>query len=254
MGTLPLACVCPITMTESFIPAEKLKQQYFCLGHFYRLVLENAREFPCRSVLEILKTDKFAGFREKIADSHSDALVIMMNPGSSHPLSPTHEDRGVAAGAIRTMELAQPLVPTVPDTTQYQVMRLMTIQNWDHVRVVNLSDLRNPNSVDFLQTASRVKEIPGGSVHSIFSIERQKEWGLRLSMNRGPVIAGWGQSPRLVELAERCIQSMGRRKLFGVQAPGHPLRFAHPSPRNHAFKLRWLTDINNQLSMNSSNR
>jgi len=240
-------------MTESFIPAEKLKQQYFCLGHFYRLVLENGLEFPCRSVLEILKTDKFAGFRKKIADSHSDALVIMMNPGSSRPLSPAHEDRGVAAGAIRTMELTQPLVPTVPDTTQYQVMRLMIVQNWNHVRVVNLSDLRNPNSVNFLETESHLKKIPGGSVHSIFSIERQKEWGLRLSMNRGPVIAGWGQSPRLVELAERCIQSMGRRRLFGVQAPGYPLRFAHPSPRNHAFKLQWLTDINSLLSEKHSN-
>lgn len=241
-------------MTESFIPAEKLKQQYFCLGHFYRLVLENGRKFPCRSVLEILKTEKFSTqLKEKISDSYSDALIIMMNPGSSRPLSPAHEECRVAAAAIRTIELAQPLVPTVPDTTQYQVMRLMIVQNWDHVRIVNLSDLRNPNSVNFLQTASRVKEMPGGSVHSIFSIQRQNEWGLRLSMNRGPVIAAWGQSPQLAELAESCVQSMGRRRLFGVQAPGHPLRFAHPSPRNHAFKLQWLTDINSLLSENPSN-
>jgi len=239
---------------RTFVPAEKLKQQYSCLGHFYRLVLENDREFPCRSVLGILKTDKFAGFREEIANSHSDALVIMMNPGSSHPLSPAHEDGRVAASAIRTMELTQPLVPTVPDTTQYQVMRLMIVQNWDHVRVVNLSDLRNPNSVDFLQTVSRLKELPGGSVHSIFSIERKKEWNLRLSMNRGPIIAGWGQSPRLSKLVEHCVHSIGRERIVGAQKPGHPLCFAHPSPRNHAFKLQWLADINYQLSINSSNR
>jgi len=236
-------------MTESFIPAEKLKQQYFCLGHFYRLVLENGREFPCRSVLEILKTEKYPiRLREEIADSHSDALIIMMNPGSSRALSPTHEDREVAAGAIRTMELAQPLVPTVPDTTQYQVMRLMIVQNWDHVRVVNLSDLRNPNSVNFLQTASRIKEMPGGSVHSLFSAGRRKERDLRLSMNRGPVIAGWGQNPRLTELAKRCVHSIENGRIVGVQKYGYPFRFAHPSPRNHSLKLQWLTDINSLLS------
>ena len=42
-----------------------------------------------------------------------------------------------------------------PDVTQYQVMRIMAEMGWDHVRIVNLSDIREPKSIKFFK---RVKE------------------------------------------------------------------------------------------------
>ncbi|NOY21949.1 MAG: DUF1643 domain-containing protein [Acidobacteria bacterium] len=241
-------------MAETFIPAAKLKQQYHCLGHFYRLLLKDGTIIPCRSVLEILKTDKFTVTPPKEVEKLcSDALVIMMNPGSSRPFLSSHNDALVPAGTIGTIGTPQPLVPTVPDTTQYQIMRLMAVQNWYHIRIVNLSDLRNADSNGFLKEVFRLEKISGGAIHSIFSIERRKEWKNRLSMNLGPVIAGWGQNPRLAELASRCVQSMDKYRLVGVQTHGAPLRFAHPSPRNHAFKLRWLSQIILLLRSESAN-
>ena len=44
-----------------------------------------------------------------------------MNPGSSQPLVPV--DNRIHTGAVH--ELRVSLVPTKPDTTQYQVMRVM---------------------------------------------------------------------------------------------------------------------------------
>ncbi|MCK5879817.1 MAG: DUF1643 domain-containing protein [Holophagae bacterium] len=241
-------------MTETFIPAAKLKQQYHCLGHFYSLVFEDGTKIPCRSVLEILKTDKFITTPpQEIEALASDTLVIMMNPGSSRPLSAAHKDNMTASGTIGITLKDQPLVPTVPDTTQYQIMRLMAIQGWHHARVVNLSDLRNADSNSFLHEISHLEKMSGGTAHSVFSIERRREWNLRLSMNQGPVIAGWGQSPRLAGLAEHCVHSMGENRLVGVQAAGHPLRFAHPSPRNHTYKLRWLSQMITLLGSKSAN-
>lgn len=241
-------------MAEPFIPAAKLKQQYHCLGHFYSLVFEDGTKIPCRSVLEILKTDKFtAASPQEVEALCSNALIIMMNPGSSRPLSPAHKDNIIAAGAINTTLAIQQLVPTVPDTTQYQIMRLMAVRNWHHVRIVNLSDLRNADSNDFLKEISCLEKMSDGTTHSIFSFERRSEWKHRLSMNRGPVIAGWGQSPRLAGLPERCVQSMGKHTLIGVRTAGHPLRFAHPSPRNHSHKLRWLSEMATHLSIESIN-
>ncbi|RLE18024.1 MAG: hypothetical protein DRJ14_04875 [Acidobacteria bacterium] len=227
-----------------FIPAEKLKQQFYCLGHFYSLVFGNGTEIPCRSLLEILRKDTFHGaVSTEITDLQSDALVIMMNPGSSRPLDPEQGGAAVSAHEIETGLATQPLVPTVPDTTQYQIMRLMLLQNWQHVRIVNLSDLRNADSNRFVQEISLLEKLPSGAVHSIFSNARRNEWKARLSLNNGPVIAGWGQHPGLEKLAEYAVQSMAGQELTGIAVARHPLRFAHPSPRNHSHKVRWLVQM-----------
>jgi hypothetical protein len=63
-----------------------------------------------------------------------DAVFIMMNPGSSKPL--VEVNNRIHARAIHKLPIS--LVPTRPDTTQYQVMRLMHFLGWRHVRVLNI--------------------------------------------------------------------------------------------------------------------
>jgi len=58
-----------------------------------------------------------------------DAVFIMMNPGSSKPLVEVNNH----FPATSLNKLAISLVPTKPDTTQYQVMRLMHYRWWQHV-------------------------------------------------------------------------------------------------------------------------
>ena len=50
------------------------------------------------------------------------------------------------------------LVLTQPDNTQYQVMRVAVACGWSHVRVLNLSDLRDPKSGSFLERVNALED------------------------------------------------------------------------------------------------
>lgn len=120
-----------------FIPAEELKQAYGVFGHFYSVELASKEVVECRSVLEIATKARTPKDCSELLLLSPDAVFIMMNPGSSKPLAPVN-NRVHARGIHK---LVVTLVPTKPDTTQYQVMRLMHYRQWRHVRVLNLSDL-----------------------------------------------------------------------------------------------------------------
>ncbi|MFM6344569.1 MAG: hypothetical protein ACKPFK_05395, partial [Dolichospermum sp.] len=60
-----------------FVYADELKRSFSVRGHFYDVEIAG-KVFPCRSVLEIIAN---AGDSE--ATGVPDAVVIMMNPGSS---------------------------------------------------------------------------------------------------------------------------------------------------------------------------
>ncbi len=235
-------------MALPFVPASSLKQQFLCLGHFYTLDLENGEQLPCRSVLEILEQTLLeSSSPANISTRHSDALVIMMNPGSSHPLSPSFTDEKISCRHPEKIGQNRAPIPTAPDPTQYQIMRLMLIQNWHHVRVINLSDIREGNSRRFLKLVSKLQTIPGGKAHSLFSSDRKAEWNRRKTQNKGPVISGWGQNPGLIPLAKQCLQLAGNTAFIGVYPGKSPLRAAHPSPRNHLLKQQWLSEITRLL-------
>src|SRR5438128_2289474 len=125
-----------------FIPAEKLKNKFAVFGHFYSVHVAPRKWIECRSVLEIAGTQLSA---KALTDQKPDAIFVMMNPGSSRPL--VEVDNRIRASGIH--ELRVSLVPTKPDTTQYQVMRLMHHCQWRHVRVLNLSDIRCAGSGEF---------------------------------------------------------------------------------------------------------
>ena len=63
----------------TFLYAPELKQIYDVYGHFYNLKIGNT-VFKCRSILEITKQGKALDRTQAV-----DAVVIMMNPGSSKP-------------------------------------------------------------------------------------------------------------------------------------------------------------------------
>ena len=231
-----------------FIPADELKLNYRCFGHFYTLLLRDGPAIPCRSVLEIVQGSSVPKNVSELCKVGADALIIMMNPGSSRPAVSMHTDEVIDEETLADALIRKKLVPTIPDTTQYQVMRIMSAVNWRHVRVLNLSDIRNPDSNSFFKLISRFETGGRNPVHSIFSPARSPERdGLIRDVN-GPVIAGWGQSPKLSKLSTRCVATMNSRPLYGVSSPEHPLRFAHPSPRVKALKCQWLIRILEQIT------
>jgi len=220
--------------------AAELKKRFTCYGHFYELVLMNGDRVKCRSVLEIVDAGIPRDVPSSISEMEPDAVVIMMNPGSSHPKDIYHIDKEIEYPQTGD-SMRKELVLTQPDNTQYQVMRVAVRQGWKHVRVLNLSDLRDPKSGSFLQKVEALSGIMGGHVHSMFCSERATELAHALRRKgRTPVLLGWGQDPGLIRLAEQCLQRIASEPTCTVASNVHPLLNAHPSPMLQSKKLEWL--------------
>jgi hypothetical protein len=223
-----------------FLYAAELKNRFTCYGHFYELVLMNGAAAPCRSVLEIVDATIPQDNPSAISEMEPDVVVVMMNPGSSRPKVGGHVDERIEYPADGGT-LRKGLVLTQPDNTQYQVMRIAAAKGWGHIRVLNLSDLRDPKSGNFLQKVDALGGIMGGHVHSIFCEERGRELAHALKRKTPtPVMLGWGQDMGLLPLAGQCLGRIQAEPTCSVPSGVHPLLNAHPSPMLQKKKLQWL--------------
>ena len=223
-----------------FIYAAELKKRFTCYGHFYELVMLNGDRAKCRSVLEIVDASVPQDHPTEISLMQPDVVVIMMNPGSSHPMNIYHNDREIEYPQ-RGGSMRKELVLTQPDNTQYQVMRIAVAKGWNHIRVLNLSDLRDPKSGSFIQTVGALSGLMGGHTHSIFCAERSAECAHALNRKSNiPILLGWGQDPGLVPLAAQCLKRIDGETVRTVPSDVHPLLNAHPSPMLQSKKLLWL--------------
>jgi hypothetical protein len=226
-------------MSISFIPASDLKQRYAVLGHFYSLHFQGFEPVKCRSVLEITAKDAES-------DPVADAVFVMMNPGSSRPVKETRQL--VDAGRISEMKLE--LVPTVPDTTQYQLMRIMYYKGWQHVRVINLSDMRDPQSGSFAQRYPQLEIEVGSTVHSMFSAARSAQLSCHLSRKLdGPIVCAWGVSDDLNQLIDRATKALvAEPGVTGLVKPGQEGKYFHPLPLLQPQKEQWVVQMLERLN------
>lgn len=219
-----------------FIPAEKLKGKFDVFGHFYSVHVAPKKVVECRSVLEIVKSEYAPKKATAISNRKPDAVFIMMNPGSSRPL--TEAVNRIHAKTIHG--LVTSLVPTKPDTTQYQVMRLMHYCEWRHVRILNLSDLRCPKSGVFFKQYKGLEDDLSFDAHSVFSDRRTDELASKL-IDGVPVIRAWGLSAALDPLIDRCIPKLARAKtVWGLMKEGTTNKYLHPLPSLQKQKLLWV--------------
>lgn len=224
---------------NQFIPASDLNKSFAVYGHFYCNDMGNDGKFPCRSVLEIASLNEKVKIQE-LSNSKADAIVIMMNPGSSYPVG---LDPCIAYNKKTIGKLVPFLVDTKPDPTQYQIMRIMACKDWKHVRVINLSDLRTPKSCELYKVLKSIDN----DQHSVFAKARKKE--LKLMLNRkdkAPIICAWGIDNKLIPLTKKAIQALKGNTLIGAKDESKD-RFLHASPQNHTQRLKWLTEILKQL-------
>ena len=226
-----------------FLYAAELKKRFACYGHFYELALMDGERAKCRSVLEIVDCSIGQEHLSDISLMAPDVVVVMMNPGSSHPKDIYHID-GEIEYPQSGSSMRKELVLTQPDNTQYQIMRIAVANGWRHIRVLNLSDLRDPKSGSFLQRLDLLSEIMGGHTHSIFCNERADECAHALNRKSGtPILLGWGQVPGLVPMAEQCMKRIVGEPTCTVASDVHPLLNAHPSPMLQSKKLLWLESM-----------
>ena len=231
-----------------FLYAAELKKKFSCYGHFYELVMLNGDRSKCRSVLEIVDASIDQENPSEISLLEPDAVVIMMNPGSSHPKDIYHMDREIEYPQ-RGGSLRKELVLTQPDNTQYQVMRIAVAQQWNHIRVLNLSDLRDPKSGSFIQKVEALTEVMGGHTHSLFCKERSAECAHALKRKTAtPIVLGWGQDTGLLPLVVPCMKRIEGEAVCTVPSAVHPLLNAHPSPMLQSRKLEWLDRMLTELT------
>ncbi len=225
----------------AFIPADQLKKQFSVSGHFYSVILETGERLECRSDLEIISKDIEPDDEAELLKNPVDGICIMMNPGSSQPLTPV--DQVVSENKIGSLETF--LASTKPDTTQYQVMRIMHYCQWKHVRVLNISDLRDPKSINFIKNFQRLEKENGYLEHSIFSEKRNLELQQRLNKkDEAPIILAWGVSPDLEPLITRCLEKINYfPEKIGLLKENTENKYFHPLPTLQKGKLEWVDKI-----------
>lgn len=221
-----------------FIPAQMLKDKFAILGNFYSVEVTPACRIECRNVLEIVAKPLVNSKSDMIAKRKPDAIFVMMNPGSSQPL--VEVDYRINATEISNLKIS--LVPTKPDTTQYQVMRVMQRFSLQHVRVLNLSDLRCTKSPLFMQQFKRLEAEQGFEAHSLFSSQRRRELKQQmLKYDDIPVVRAWGVSPHLEPLIQRCENSLQpMKKVSGLLKEGTTNKYLHPLPSLQKQQQEWV--------------
>lgn len=219
-----------------FIYADELKKRFSVFGHFYDLQINN-QIFQCRSVLEIISKSI-----DDASDSIPCAVVVMMNPGSSRPLDKDYVPRRYLVSQIMSENWEKDIIPARPDNAQYQIMRLMLLKDWKHVRILNLSDLRNGNSGKFSIEFEKADKLDQTHPHSLTNIARQKEL-LAYCYQAPLIIAAWGSTEVLKNSAKRFIVLISHVKGLPLQYPW----YRYPSPYKKKQKMEWLECMESEL-------
>jgi len=175
-----------------------------------------------------LKFRKYLNIRLKGSNlQQPDLMVVMMNPGSSEPVN------GDDNGRCET--------ETIPDDAQDQIMKVMIKTNYNYARVLNLSDLREPDSEkfdEFLKTDIGMEE-----KHSIFHESRICDFRHYFVKNV-PVIYAWGVSKKLRKLAESAMNRINHPNPIGRRKEGCSFCYYHPLPRGNKEKQKkWVDKI-----------
>ena len=231
-------------MSFNFTYAAELKKRFNCYGHFYSIKFPDNKFIPCRSVLEIVDKNISPLNPDKLWLHKPDAIVIMMNPGSSYPIHPEQEDIRYFSEDFNNLKH---LVLTRPDNTQYQIMRVAKEMKWSHVRVLNLSDIRNSKSSSFISQVEDLNKNFKDNIHSIFCAKRGEECKVGLNSMNKNVILGWGQNINLVPLAKICFKRIYNHNIVKVESDVHKFLNAHPSPMLQKKKEEWLMNVIKQL-------
>ena len=166
----------------------------------------------------------------------------MLNPGSSRPLDNEYLETEILTTKIDQLNNVS-LINAKPDTTQYQIMRVMNELQFSYADIINLYDIREPKSGLLFDNAKKGKL---QTEASIFSDTRQSELSNYFKADT-TVILAWGNAKPITEIEKNAIDKVSKltKRVFTVR--GNDNIICHPSPQNHNFKLKWLDNIYGQL-------
>jgi hypothetical protein len=202
-------------------------------GYFYNRTI-NDITINCRNIL-ILSNSKI----NNITAFQADALIVMMNPGDSKPIDQTK---------IKLIDSTDELFndftnifEAIADKTQDVIIELMNKMNYGNVIIINLSDIRNKNSSEFIKNIKGINFINTGSEHSIFDKSREKELSFVLDKCKNkPIIVATGMDYKLRFLTAQAMSSLPKDRIIGYKAEE---RYYHPS----RMKNQWIQEVVGQL-------
>lgn len=191
-------------MNKNYENSNKELLKFFRVkGRYYQL-----NDISCRShlLIEKIHTDEGMSF-----------VSIMMNPGKSSQKN----------------YLGDGYFEADPDRTQYQLMKLMMKVKIKQMHIINLSDIREPNSKNFYE---KIKNFEEAMKYSIFSNERKEELQIILQRTDG-VICAWGVHERLAKLSAAALKTVQGMKTYGIRK-NKGSAYYHPLQRKN--QLEWL--------------
>lgn len=225
-----------------------LDKKFVAYGSFYNIQYSSGSE-GCRNILEIRRKDVI----NKLEDNKIDAIFIMMNPGASEP-----KINNYSIKTFRPLDIAKqkhlgiPLVLTKPDKTQYQIMRIMELKEWNIVKIINISDIREAKSNEFYTKLNQLKKLDSDCIHSIFSTKRSVELnGIFKNSKDAKVIVAWGVNSKLRFLISKAILNINLVNRIGYAKKGYKrlvgFYYYHPLQRGINKQKQWLSNILNKL-------
>lgn len=250
--------------TLSYIDADELKHTYSVYGAFYNIKQSDGEYIPCRNVLDII-ADKQQGKLNsdfgipRLYERIPDVYFCMMNPGSSEPQPTKVENYNGPPEYVMDEDLPQkilqtPMVSAKPDTTQYMVMNVMEYTNLKHVRVINLSDIREPKSKEFVKKINSFYLMHKNHVHSLFDPLRQKELQIAFGSElKIPVVAAWGKNKKYLDLIHLCKKGIVGTDCHGLFDDKRKLLAKHPLPPDWNKQMEWLVDMVDMLKSKLKN-
>ncbi|MEI8278424.1 MAG: DUF1643 domain-containing protein [Bacteroidota bacterium] len=191
-----------------------MKLKYYT--HFYKL-----DDITCRRYLDI-KTDNSEN------TSHSpDIILICLNPGS-----------------CKSDILNKEIELTKTDPTISRISKLIGIGDIKYIRLLNLSDIKDPFSERFFNNP----HIKTNKKHSIFS-DCNKNILKDLVLTNSKVLLAWGVNDKNKELAEMAFKALKEIsvKILNENEPYyHPLkRFTKEKPEESWFEQTKKVLLNN---------
>jgi hypothetical protein len=218
--------------------ASQLREEFDVIASFYQI--EVGGEFlKCRNHAVI--------FRKGYANQKfPDAVVCMANPGSCCPSDSSYKLPVVEADFNKL-----PYISVEVDPTQWQLMRLMKVMNWNVISIVNLSDLCSGNMVDFGEKLNLVEQY-SYKKHSIFdeSRFREREAFLNRNFKNTKVILAWGQNSIIRKLASDLLNKFEKEEqcFFGLPYSTPNSGFEHPFPMLKDRCIKWLEKMSQHLN------
>lgn len=198
---------------------QRTRDDFEITGYFYKI-----GDYSFRKFLNIKRKDTDV--------KQPEIMVVMMNPGSSK------QEKEFA-------NVFDKEVPTIPDNTQNQIMRVMNNLNLDYARILNLSDLRESKSKILYEKIEILAKIDIS--HSIFDDQRKKDFD-EFFIKNIPVICAWGVNEKLTPLANLAFEKIKNQKIIGIRKETVENAYYHPLPQNYTKQKEWVVKITDLIS------